>query len=280
MTWTPVLYIHKGVLDDKETTKEKQQMLLEAALGLLPDETRDKFLSQKGNTGKHHSIKDLIIAHGFDSVLGAAPDGTSLGNHWANFPEAAGFEHDCRPNTAFYLDDSQAHHTTVVRKIEKGEPLSISYIDPFKPWQERQEWHKSWRGSRCPCEQCTGGGDLDKIQESDARLAEIRSIESDMADSDTRDMSVDTIDHLLGLYKKERLEVRLSDAYGLAALNYNNLGYLKRAQKYGRLAVQAGIIERGEGSNDVIAMQIFLKDPVGHYSWQRRVKGDQTIVRE
>ena len=74
------------------------------------------------------------------------------------------------------------------------------------------------------------------------------------------------------LYKEEHLETRLADAYELAAVNYNYLGYSKEAEKYATLAAQAGSIEGGANSNNVIAMRIMAKDPVGHYSYKMKLK--------
>jgi hypothetical protein len=93
-----------------------------------------------------------------------------------------------------------------------------------------------------------------------------------LADHESTGVTKAMIDRYIKLYKEERLETRLADAYELVATNYNYLGYSKEAAKYATLSAQAGTIEGGSEANNVIAMRILAKDPEGHYSYRMKVK--------
>ena len=126
------------------------------------------------------------------------------------------------------------------------------------------------RDSKCAlCE-----ADKDAIKKSDNRVREILMIEKILRDPESQGVTTDMMARLVELYKAEKLQSRYSDMYELVALNYNNLGYPKRASKYALLSAQAGAVERGADANDIIAMRILAKDPEGHYSYRARVKKD------
>ncbi len=140
------------------------------------------------------------------------------------------------------------------------------------PRAERQIMTDRWFGTGCSCSQCSGRGDLAAVAASDARLEEIKAIEKKLKDYDSKGVTTGMLARLVQLYEDEGLKARLSEMYALVALNYNALGYAKRAIKFANMAVQAGIIEYGDGSNDVIAMRILAKNADVHYSHRMRIK--------
>ncbi|KAK6189334.1 hypothetical protein LQW54_013373 [Pestalotiopsis sp. IQ-011] len=190
------------------------------------------------------------------------------GQHFGNFPEVSRFNHDCRPNVAFYIDDKLTHHTHAIRDIEPGEELTISYLDSFRVREVRQQRaHASW-GFACTCSQCSlSKNEADK---SDARLFSIYKVENLLADLGNRQVSPDMIEQLIELYKEERLHFKVADAYTLAALNYNILGMTEMAQKYARLSIEQGLIEHGPDAPDIEAMRLLLANARGHWTYNRR----------
>ena len=268
----PGMVVHRGFFN--ETFPEKQGPLLEAAVKLLPPETQKRVYAQIDPTNGVLTLKDVVERRPFETNLGlvwVGVDGFSGEKHLINVPGAAMLPHHCRPNAAFHVDGHLVHQVSAVRKIEPGEEISISYFNPFLSTADRQANTQQGFGRPCTCDACTTGGTLDQILVSDARLEEIRAIESRLRDFDAK-ITTGTLARLAQLYQEEGLESRMADMYGLVAIGYNSLGYQKRAIKYASLAVQAGIIQDGPGSNDVIAMGILAKSTQEHYSWRARIK--------
>ena len=161
------------------------------------------------------------------------------------------------------------HHTHAVRDIAAGEELTISYLDSFSTQAERKSRARGSWGFDCSCSQCRLPKKLSDA--SDAILAEIRQIEGQLEDLNKK-VTSGLIEKLVKLYKKERLESKISNAYTLAALNYNLLGMAKQATKYAALAAEAALLERGPRSADVETMRELLKSPKQHWSWRGRLE--------
>ncbi|RKU46421.1 hypothetical protein DL546_006178 [Coniochaeta pulveracea] len=270
MAWSPVLLVRKTFFDD--VPAEEQNHLLAAAFKLLPEKTQKQFQGQLfvANAGSSRALKDIVLRHSFETDLGWAAQGRDE-YHYASYPEVTVFHHDCRPNVAFYIDGAHIHRTNVARKIQPGEELTITYINnPLQSRRERQKMVKKWTGSECSCSLCSAHKDV--IKASEDRLKEIRRLQAKLADHESTGVTKAMIDRYIKLYKEERLETRLADAYELVATNYNYLGFSKEAKKYAMLSAQAGAIEGGREANNVIAMNILAKDPEGHYSYRMKAK--------
>ncbi|KAK0610049.1 hypothetical protein B0T17DRAFT_455723, partial [Bombardia bombarda] len=223
------------------------------------------------------SIEQILLAHPFEIDLGypqTSQQGEDHAKHIVNYPEVAVVQHDCRPNAAFYIDNNLSFRATVARRIAAGEELTISYLDPFLPRAKRREWVKKHRGlgKPCPCEACVQKNSFEQLKKSDARMKELLKLQAKLKDHDSRDITVEMIDRYIKLFEEEKLHIRLGEAYETAAHNYNYLGEDKLAKKYADMAVQAGMIEGGSESNDVIAMKIMASDVKGHYSYQYTLK--------
>ena len=285
--FTPVLVVHKSLFDHVPKKKDRTH-LLESAISLLPADTQAKFNAQRPRADEGsppRSIEQILLANPFEIDLGYAthkqdPDNHS--KHYVNYPEAAAFQHDCRPNVATHIDGAFALRATVARRVALGEELTFSYVDPFQDRRERAAWvgkHRS-RGAEgsekagCPCAACSpkGGVKGEAGVEGEKRLKEILAIRAELRNHDSTKVDFKMIERFLKLYEEERLHFKLAEAYELAAMNFNYLGDDKRAQKYADLAVQAGIVEGGAESNDVVATRVFAKDVKGHYSYRYTLK--------
>ncbi|PKS05946.1 hypothetical protein jhhlp_007779 [Lomentospora prolificans] len=273
----PVLIVHRKFMDDEEVDDEDQERLLDIAVKLLPGKTQKELLSRVDPNGEIKTLMDLIRSRPFEENLGlnwVGPEGFDNEKNIFTYPELAHVAHHCQPNAAFHIDQAYVHHTSAVRKILPGEEINIAYFSPLMQRAERQHLIENWLGKPCTCSRCTGHGDLGNVAKSDARLAEIEEIEKKLRDYESKGVTTGMLSRLQALYEEEGLNARYSDMYELLALNYNALGYQKRCIKYANLAVQAGIIEDGPDSNDVIAMRILAKNTLEHYSWKMRMKGN------
>ncbi|KKY31872.1 putative het domain protein [Diaporthe ampelina] len=265
MAHTPVLLIHQAFKEEPDL--DRQHHLLDLALKSLPARTADLFMGQMAHNPEEHPVAARLTTNAFRLDLGGDD-----GQHYGAFPEVGKTNHDCRPNAAYHVDQSTLMHiTTAVRPVKAGEEITITYLDPLAPRADRQERAQSHWGFGCTCPHCSATAD--EVAESDTRLKELKWIEGQLQDlRNTSDVSVGLITYLLKLYEDERLHCRIANAYILAALNFNVLGYDQRAAKYASLAIDALKIEKGEASPHVEAMEELKRDPKGHSTFKGRRK--------
>lgn len=273
MLWQPTYMIHRRLTDALDP--EEQQYILDAALMWLPAPRRRAFSRQLGQFGGHR-VSDILLTNSFQMDVGnmdAAQGGqpSDQGHHLGNFPDVSRFNHDCRPNVAFRIDEQLAHHTHAVRDIAAGEELTLAYMNPFETHAVRQEHILSSWGFRCTCAHCSMAAG--QIEASDARLWEIERVEAELSDVTSPRVTPQLVRRLLELYELERLDVKMHGAYVLAALNYNLFGDAKNAKKYAELAVEAGLVEFGPEVEDVKSMRELAKNPRAHFTWRKRVGG-------
>ncbi|KAJ4414707.1 SET domain-containing protein 5 [Gnomoniopsis sp. IMI 355080] len=263
MTWQPTFMIHRKLTDDLEP--DDLRYILDAALNRLPAPRRRAFLGQLGQFGGHR-VSDILLTNAFQMDVGGEGE---EGHHLGNFPDVSRFNHDCRPNVAFRIDEKLTHHTHAVRDISAGEELTLSYMNPFETHAIRQQHILGSWGFQCTCQHCSMSEE--GIRASDTRLYEIDELEAELGDFTSSKASVKMVERLLELYRLERLDAKVHGAYVLAALNYNLFGDAKNAKKFADLAVEAGIIEYGEDAEDVEAMRTLARNPKGHFTWKKRL---------
>ncbi|KAK6842088.1 short/branched chain specific acyl-CoA dehydrogenase [Apiospora arundinis] len=260
MAMRPALVVHEDLID--ELALDSQNKLLDQATRALPEERRGIFLAQAGELGGHR-IADILFTNSFQVSLSMGGDW-----HFGNFPEVSRLNHDCRPNLAFYIDQNLTHRTHAIRDIQAGEELTISYLDSFRARAVRQaRAHASW-GFSCRCSQCSLSDA--EAEASDARLFSIYQVENQLTDLKNANVSTLTVEKLVALYKEERLDHKIADAYTLAALNYNTFGLEAMAKAYAKLSLEQGLLEHGPDSADMEAMRILAIDPKSHWTWNTR----------
>lgn len=263
MAWQPTLLMHHSLVQEMDL--ESQHRILDLALHKLPAPRRRAFTRQLGQFGGHQ-VSDIMATNSFQIDVGGDD-----GHHLGNFPDVSRFNHDCRPNVAFRIDDHLTHYTHAVRDIAAGEELTITYMNPFETWAARQSHvEKSW-GFVCTCKHCSMS--QKEIEKSDQRLEEIEEIEAELGDFNSKKASVKMIERVLRLYEEERLHAKAHGAYVLAALNYSLFGNAKKAKQLAELAAETGIIEFGPDAGDVKAMRSLANNPKQHWSWRKRVGG-------
>lgn len=272
MLWQPTYMFHRKLTD--ALSPDEQQYILDAALMKLPAPRRRAFSQQLGQFGGHR-VTDILFTNSFQMDVGGGSGGGGQpkdeGHHLGNFPDVSRFNHDCRPNVAFRIDEHLAHHTHAVRDIAVGEELTLTYVDPFDTHAAREaRILQSW-GFKCTCPHCSMSEA--QVRESDAHLGEIAQIEAELRDVVSKNVTPKLVRRLLELYEKERLDVKLHGAYVLAALNYNLFGDAKNAKKYAELAIETGIVESGPEADEVKSMRDLAKNPRAHFTWRKRIGG-------
>ncbi|KAK7907908.1 hypothetical protein PG985_015211 [Apiospora marii] len=171
-------------------------------------------------------------------------------------------------NLVYYIDQNLTHRTHAVRDIQLGEELTISYLDSFRVRSVRQARARASWGFSCGCLQCSLPEA--EAEASDARLFSIYQVENQLADLKNANVSTSTIEEFIALYKEERLDHKMADAYTLAALNYNTFGLEAKAKEYASLSLEQGLLEHGQDAADMEAMRILADQPRGHWTWNTR----------
>lgn len=264
MAWTPALVVHGSF--SEELDEDDQYQLLDKAVEELPSPLRQTYMAQLGHFGGH-KVDDILNTNAFNMALGTDGD-----THLTAFPEVSRFNHDCRPNIVFHIDNvNLVHYTYAGRDIQIGEELTLSYLDEFRVRKVRRDRaRRSW-GFVCTCPQCMLSDH--HAEESDKRLLKIWEMEEDLADINSGlPILAEWIEKVLRLYKEERLDHRMADAYSLAAMNYNAIGDAEKAKNFAALSLQANLIENGPKAPDVAVMRELGADPEGHWTYRKRVQ--------
>jgi hypothetical protein len=174
---------------------------------------------------------------------------------------------------AYHIDSSLRHITHAVRDIAAGEELTISYLDPFRARQVRQDRTQRAWGFACACHHCSLPEPL--VNASDYRLWKIYELENALGDweSDaTIDRDGNLIELLVSLYRQERLlDSHGAEAYRLAAMNYNALGKPELAMKYALLGLEQVVMENGIESKHVAMLVQLSQDPKSHWTSRKRL---------
>ena len=62
--------------------------------------------------------------------------------------------HDCNPNAASRIGESGAVELETLREIKSGDEITISYVDPSLPYEERRKTLLDHYGFDCKCMKC------------------------------------------------------------------------------------------------------------------------------
>ncbi|KAJ0341784.1 hypothetical protein COL922a_001878 [Colletotrichum nupharicola] len=253
------------------------------AVDYLPFNHRSQFMnmSAHGYQGDHLSMVDkIIVTNTFDVEM---DDAKRDDDFYAVFVNTSRMNHDCRPNVDYWFDPrTLTQRTTAIRDIMPGEELTLSYIDPMQTRKARRErLHGTW-GFHCSCPHCTQS--RLKTDASDLRIEQIALLREEFNDYTPASRATPQMAELLiSLYEQEHNWSLLSEAYTLAAIEYNGIGEPWLATKYARLAIEYGLTTLWEGHGDVIEMSKLAEDPWAHWSWMLRTRkryswGEKRVV--
>ncbi|KAK2014798.1 SET domain-containing protein [Colletotrichum eremochloae] len=251
---------------------DEMQRLQAQAIDYLPFRHRSEWLnmSSHGYQGDHISMVDkILVTNSFDVEV---DDEKRDDDFYAVFVNTSRMNHDCRPNVDYWFDPrTLTQRTVALRDIIPGEELTLSYINPMQSREDRRErLHNTW-GFHCSCHHCMQ--DRLKTEESDRRIEQIAALREEFNDYTPASRATPEMALLLiSLYEQEQNWSLLSEAYTLAAIEFNGVGEPWLATKYARLAVDAGLTTLWEGHGDVIEMTKLIEDPWSHWSWMLRTR--------
>ncbi|KAH9820107.1 hypothetical protein DFH28DRAFT_1052408 [Melampsora americana] len=249
------------VWDRKDWGKIRKQMV-----DYLPIKSRAAFASMHaiGET-EEAWIESAISRNGFEFTIG--DDEVPF---FAVVPEPARLNHDCRANAAFHLDESTLQvYMYAIRDISPGEELTISYRDMKLTREERRRELKHY-GFECQCSLCSLPSHA--VAVSDSRIQQIDELTIHLIDwSPTSKATPTMAEHVLELYKLERLDAGLEEAYTMVSLAYNAVGESQRASMYASLAIARGIILNGPKWEEYDAVLELERSPETHWSYKRRI---------
>ncbi|KAI1761086.1 SET domain-containing protein [Hypoxylon sp. FL1150] len=255
---TPTLMVQAN--SHLELEPGTRDVLYDLAVQKLPRTGQELFMGQMGK-----DVYDKIEMNCFQLYI----DGPNeSGRHIGCYPEISRFNHDCRPNVHYRINN-MTHTTVAARDIAPGEELTISYIELLLSREERRSRLRRW-GFECACSHCHVS-DKEAAQ-SDARLQQILELESALENFNETVVTADTGAQVAALYEKERLHTYLGAAYTRAALNCALFGEEKKAQVLARAAADALEREIGPDSADAKAMRVLAEDPRKHWTWGKRRK--------
>ncbi|KAF9877283.1 hypothetical protein CkaCkLH20_04983 [Colletotrichum karsti] len=251
---------------------EQMKTMQAQAVDFLPFSHRSQWLnmSSHGYRGDHLSMVDkILVTNSFDVEM---DDAKRDDDFYAVFVNTSRMNHDCRPNVDYWFDPrTLTQRTTAIRDIMPGEELTLSYIDPMQSRAARRErLHSTW-GFHCSCHHCMQS--RLKTDASDARIEQIALLREEFNDYTPASRATPQMAELLiSLYEQEHNWSLLSEAYTLAAIEYNGVGEPWLATKYARLAIEYGLTTLWEGHGDVVEMTKLADDPWSHWSWMLRTR--------
>ncbi|TDZ18390.1 SET domain-containing protein 5 [Colletotrichum sidae] len=252
---------------------EEMRKMQAHAVDYLNFNHRSEFLnmSTSGYRAEDHlaRVDKILVTNSFDVEM---DDAKRDDDFYAVFVNTSRMNHDCRPNVDYWFDPrTLTQRTTAIRDIMPGEELTLSYIDPMQSRAARRERLLTTWGFHCSCHHCTQS--RLKTDASDARIEQIASLREEFNDYTPASRATPEMAELLiSLYEQEHNWSLLSEAYTLAAIEYNGIGEPWLATKYARLAIEYGLTTLWEGHGDVVEMTKLAEDPWSHWSWMLRTR--------
>ena len=165
------------------------------------------------------------------------------------YPLAARLNHDCAPNTHYYIDpETFTHHVHAVRQVSAGEELTIGHVSPLQPTASRQQILSESFSFTCSCKRC-----LD-AEDSDAALAESmdsqKLLSACINDPSTcsKFSIASATQRSLALYESQGLHESLDSLNSYAANAATALGDTEAGRRYANLTAQALALSKGSAS--------------------------------
>ncbi|PNY26563.1 SET domain-containing protein 5 [Tolypocladium capitatum] len=254
---TPILIIDErvwGVLEREQHTE-----LAQAAVDGLPPGSKKVFW-ELFNRNASDPVISRIYTNAFDCEI-------EQSGYFIVVPEVSRLNHDCRPNAAYFFDSQTlTHYVHAQTTITPGTEITIAYLNPRMPRQERRIRLSSIWGFDCSCSLCSMHPRL--TQESDARLVQMAALLGRL--NEWRTASPEIAQTLVSLYDQERIYASCS-AYRYAALTSCAAGRRWDTIRYARLAVETGLISWGFRDEDVQAMVRLAEQPERELCWLQRM---------
>jgi hypothetical protein len=229
-------------------------------LDLLSQADRRTFLSLHNNTpDASYPLTGIVKTN-------ALPLGTNA-SEGGLFPEASRINHACVPNCQHTWNDDIGEETIhAVRRISKGEEITISYAD-IGTFESRRRHLKKGFGFDCTCELCslpeTARAASDKRQSEIKRLDELVGDGSRLLFNPNR--CLEDIHTMLTLLEAENItDARLPRAYYDAFQIAIAHGDQARAKVFAQRAYEGRLCCEGDDSPLTARMKSLVARPAGH----------------
>ena len=106
---------------------------------------------------------------------------------------------------------------------------------------------------------------------SDAHLRAIAGLEADLDNFKDTLVMPETGAKLVELYQRERLDLYMSRAYALAAINYAAFAREDEAKGYAKLTLECLAAEPASSEAEVASMRLLAENPRLHGAWGVRI---------
>ncbi|EGF99279.1 uncharacterized protein MELLADRAFT_68699 [Melampsora larici-populina 98AG31] len=243
--------------------------IMKRAVDYLPFETRATFATLHGEGDTQEDwIRSTFKRNNFYIPLKANDREYRFG---AIVFQPTRLNHDCRPNTAYYVDGvTLTLHMHALRDIAPGEELTDSYIDTSTYRDERKQNLQKNYGFDCTCSICSLPSHMIKL--SDYHIEKIQKLNAALDNyTPTSIATPGMAEQLINLYKLERLDITIYKAYTRASVAYNAVGDTDQAKIYAALALTHGLIAAGPRWSDWPTVLKLEQNPEEHWSYKSRL---------
>ncbi|KAK0750134.1 hypothetical protein B0T18DRAFT_366186 [Schizothecium vesticola] len=195
------------------------------------------------------------------------------------FLHASRINHSCTHNAENTWNASLGKlKIYAIRDIKPGSEITISYIEGFKPYNQRQAHFLSAFGFRCVCERCEVTDS--KRKESDDRLRRLVQLEEEIGDG------VGIVATPLACLRKAREMLRLLNEEGLGGSTVARAYYdafqvaiangdQARAKVFAKRCYASRVMVAGEDSEDAAKAKEMMKRPAEHRLFGTTMKWKQ-----
>ncbi|KAK5652639.1 hypothetical protein OQA88_10232 [Cercophora sp. LCS_1] len=252
---------------------ETLNKLITQQLTTLDCSTRERFFALHNKWGDEYPAT-IGIAKTNALPLGHAASEAGI------FLDASRINHSCANNAENTWNPGLSKLTIhAIRDIPAGEEITISYVDGFKTYAQRQARLLASFGFRCACSRCSTS--RTERKESDARRKRLKELEDEIGDG------VGIVVTPLACLRKVREMVRLLEVEGMVGLipraYYDAFqvvianGDQARARHFAVLLYDARVVVEGEDSADAVRAQGFVARPAEHRLYGTTMKWRQGV---
>ncbi|EEH49620.1 uncharacterized protein PADG_05699 [Paracoccidioides brasiliensis Pb18] len=243
-----------------ENLESVERTILKALKALSKEKQQSFFSLHNAHKGRCSPVTGTIKTN-------AMPFG-ARGAEGAIFPQAARINHSCQPNTQNTWNRNLGKLTIQAFKdIDKGEEITIAYVDCTELYDTRQECFENAFGFRCRCEVCAIPAEATKKR--DDRLEEIARL--DLVLGSGRRLMSKPDDCLQDAYTLFRMLVDEGIAGSRIARVYNDAlqitiahGDRARAKVFAQRAYEGRLLLEGEDSPETMRLKALAENPSSH----------------
>lgn len=135
----------------------------------LPDDVLDSLLAMSAQLKRltpswaRASASELLIilcrclCNSFRLQVYNRAGGNELGDVLGVYPSCAMLNHSCSPTCGYYVDDDGCMRIVALEEVGFGDALTVAYVEPSMPRDERREQLRTTFFFECGCDTCASG---------------------------------------------------------------------------------------------------------------------------